>query len=161
MIPQSGCAGIDAAAHGDVSSPSARSRGYNKAWWDLKLRYQGIVPPVARSEKDFDPGAKYHVPANVPYARYFLAAIHQFQFYRELCRAAGHTGPLYQCSFYGSKDAGAKLGRMLETGASQPWQVTLEEFTGGKGLDASALLEYFQPLKVWLDRQNAGKPVGW
>jgi peptidyl-dipeptidase A len=101
------------------------------------------------------------VAGNVPYARYFLAAIHQFQFYREMCRAAGHTGPLYQCSFYGSKEAGAKLAKMLEAGASKPWPVTLEEFTGEKGLDASAIMEYFQPLKVWLDRQNAGKPVGW
>jgi peptidyl-dipeptidase A len=134
---------------------------YNKAWWDLKLQYQGIVPPVPRSENDFDPGAKYHVPGNVPYARYFLAAIHQFQFYRAMCKAAGHTGPLYQCSFYGSKDAGAKLAKMLESGASKPWPQTMQEFTGEKGLDASAITEYFQPLKVWLDRQNAGKPVGW
>ena len=134
---------------------------YNKAWWDLKLQYQGVVPPVERTEKDFDPGAKYHVPGNVPYARYFLAGIHQFQFYRAMCKAAGQTGPLYQCSFYGSKDAGAKLAKVLEAGASRSWQETMLDFTGEKGLDASAILEYFQPLKVWLDRQNAGKPVGW
>ena len=144
-----------------VFSGEVTPANYNQAWWDLKLQYQGIVPPVARSEKDFDPGAKYHVPGNVPYARYFLAAIHQFQFYRAMCNAAGHTGPLYQCSFYGSKEAGAKLAKVLEAGASRPWTVTLEEFTGEKGLDASAIMEYFQPLKVWLDRQNAGKPVGW
>jgi peptidyl-dipeptidase A len=134
---------------------------YTKAWWDLKLKYQGIVPPIARGAADFDPGAKYHVAGNVPYARYFLAAIHQFQFYRSLCKSAGHTGPLYQCSFYGSKAAGEKFAKMLETGASKPWPETLEAFTGEKGLDATAMVEYFQPLKVWLDRQNAGKPVGW
>ena len=134
---------------------------YNKAWWDLKLQYQGVVPPVERTEKDFDPGAKYHVPGNVPYARYFLAGIHQFQFYRAMCKAAGQTGPLYQCSFYGSKDAGARLAKVLEAGASKSWQETMLDFTGEKGLDASAITEYFQPLKVWLDRQNAGKPVGW
>ena len=144
-----------------VFSGEVKPATYNQAWWDLKLQYQGIVPPVARSETDFDPGAKYHVPGNVPYARYFLAAIHQFQFYRAMCKAAGHTGPLYQCSFYGSKEAGAKLAKLLEAGASKPWTLTLEEFTGEKGLDASAIMEYFQPLKVWLDRQNAGKPVGW
>ena len=144
-----------------VFAGEVTSANYNQAWWDLKLQYQGIVPPVARSEKVFDPGAKYHVPGNVPYARYFLAAIHQFQFYRAMCNAAGHSGPLYQCSFYGSKEAGAKLAKVLEAGASKPWTVTLEAFTGEKGLDASAVMEYFQPLKVWLDRQNAGKPVGW
>ena len=134
---------------------------YNAAWWDLKLKYQGVVPPVARSEKDFDPGAKYHVAANVPYARYFLANILQFQFYRALCKEAGHTGPLYSCSFYGSKAAGAKLQKMLEAGQSKPWQETLVAMTGERGLDASALVEYFQPLAVWLERQNKGKPIGW
>ena len=138
--------------------PTAR---YNAAWWDLKLRYQGVAPPVARSEKDFDPAAKYHVAANVPYARYFLANILQFQFYRALCREAGQTGPLHTCSFYGSKAAGAKLATMLAAGQSRPWQETLGAMTGEKSLDASALVEYFQPLAVWLERQNKGKPVGW
>jgi peptidyl-dipeptidase A len=144
-----------------VFAGEVKPADYTKAWWDLKLKYQGIVPPVARASADFDPGAKYHVAGNVPYARYFLARIHQFQFYRAMCKAAGHTGPLYQCSFYGSKAAGAKLAKMLEAGASKPWPETLEAFTGEKGLDATAMVEYFQPLKVWLDRQNAGKPVGW
>ena len=144
-----------------VFSGEVTAANYNKAWWDLKLQYQGVVPPIARTEADFDPGAKYHVPGNVPYARYFLAAIHQFQFYRTLCRDAGHSGPLYQCSFYGSKEAGSKLEKMLAAGASRPWQDTMMDFTGEKGLDASSVMEYFQPLKVWLDRQNAGKPVGW
>jgi peptidyl-dipeptidase A len=144
-----------------VFSGEITPANYNAAWWDLRNRYQGVAAPVARSEADFDPGAKYHIPGNTPYMRYFLARVLQFQFYRSLCREAGYTGPLHRCSFYGSEAAGAKLERMLEAGMSQPWEQTLYEMTGERRMDASALLEYFAPLKAWLDRQNQGKPVGW
>ncbi|HEY0036250.1 MAG TPA: M2 family metallopeptidase [Longimicrobium sp.] len=144
-----------------VFSGQITPANYNAAWWELRNRYQGVSAPVARSEADFDPGAKYHIPANTPYMRYFLARILQFQFYRSLCRESGHTGPLYRCSFYGSEPAGAKLARMLEAGQSQPWQETLFAMTGERQMDAGAMMEYFAPLKEWLDRQNAGKPVGW
>lgn len=128
---------------------------YNKAWWDLREKYQGVAPPVPRTEQDFDPGAKYHVPANTPYARYFLAAILQFQFHRALCREAGFSGPLYQCSIYGNKKAGEKLKAMLAMGQSEPWPVALKTMTGEDKMDATAILDYFAPLKTWLDQQNA------
>ncbi|HEX8395735.1 MAG TPA: M2 family metallopeptidase [Longimicrobium sp.] len=144
-----------------VFSGQITPANYNAAWWELRNRYQGISAPVARSEADFDPGAKYHIPANTPYMRYFLARVLQFQFYRALCREAGYTGPLHRCSFYGSKEAGAKLQTMLEAGQSRPWQETLYAATGERTMDAGAMLEYFAPLKAWLDRQNQGKPVGW
>ncbi len=134
---------------------------YNKAWWDLRLKYQGVAPPDPRSEADFDPGAKYHVPANVPYTRYFLARILQFQFYRALCQASGYTGPLNRCTFYGSKEAGAKFNRMLEMGQSKPWPDELEVLTGQRQMDATAMLDYFAPLQKWLDEQNKGQKVGW
>ncbi len=134
---------------------------YNKAWWALRTRYQGIAAPVERSERDFDPGAKYHVPANVSYTRYFLARILQFQFHRALCDAAGFDGPLHACSVYGSKAAGEKFAAMMEKGASQPWQDTLETLTGTREMDASAIIEYFQPLMSWLEEQNAGRTCGW
>jgi peptidyl-dipeptidase A len=134
---------------------------YNAAWWALKKKYQGVVPPVARTEADFDPGAKYHVPANVPYSRYFLADILQFQFHRALCREAGYKGPLHLCSIYNDKKAGAKLAKMLEMGQSQPWPVALEAMTGEKQMDATAILDYFAPLKSWLDVQNKGQTCGW
>ena len=134
---------------------------YNRLWWDLKLRYQGVAAPGPREAGAFDPGAKFHVPANVPYLRYFLANILQFQFYRALCQAAGQTGPLYRCSFYGSREAGRRFAAMLALGASRPWPDALEQLTGSRTMDAGALLEYFSPLKAWLDRQNAGVPVGW
>jgi peptidyl-dipeptidase A len=144
-----------------VFSGEVTPANYNASWWELRNRYQGVSAPVARSERDFDPGAKYHVPANVPYSRYFLAAVLQFQFYRSLCKDAGHTGPLYTCSFYGSKAAGDKLWAMLQLGASKPWPDVLFALTGQRELDASAMAEYFQPLKVWLDRQNQGARTGW
>jgi peptidyl-dipeptidase A len=134
---------------------------YNQAWWDLKLRYQGIAPVKPRGEEYFDPGAKYHVPANTPYSRYFLAGILQFQFHRALVKQAGCTAPLHRCSIYGSKDAGQKLDNMMKLGASRPWPDALETLTGQREMDAGAMAEYFAPLKKWLDEQNRGKPVGW
>jgi peptidyl-dipeptidase A len=134
---------------------------YNKSWWALRLKYQGVAPPLERSEADFDPGAKYHVAANVPYTRYFLAHILEFQFYRALCRESGYKGPLNRCTFYGSKEAGAKFNKMLAMGQSKPWPDALEALTGERQVDASAILEYFAPLQKWLDEQNKGKQVGW
>jgi peptidyl-dipeptidase A len=134
---------------------------YNETWWQLREKYEGIAPPVNRSEEDFDPGAKYHVAANVPYMRYFLADILQFQFHRALSQAAGCTGPLNRCSIYGSKTAGERLNAMLEMGQSQPWQDALEKIAGTRQMDASAIRDYFAPLQSWLDAQNQGKPVGW
>ncbi|NUS39782.1 MAG: M2 family metallopeptidase [Lysobacter sp.] len=134
---------------------------YNQAWWELKAKYQGVAPVTPRGEDFFDPGAKYHVPANTPYTRYFLDYILQFQFYKALCDAAGYKGPLYACSFYGSKAAGAKYEAMLAKGASQPWQQTLKEFTGSTRMDAGPLLEYFAPLQEWLQQQNEGQTCGW
>ena len=134
---------------------------YNSGWWALREQYQGIRPPVRRSEADFDPGAKFHIPANTPYTRYFLARILQFQFHRALCEAAGFDGPLHRCSIYDSKDAGTKLVNMLEKGASQPWPEALEAITGGREMDATAILDYFAPLKAWLDEENQGRTCGW
>jgi peptidyl-dipeptidase A len=134
---------------------------YNEAWWKLKLQYQGVAPPVGRSEADFDPGAKYHVPANYPYARYFLADILQFQFHRSLAKVAGCTDPLNRCSIYGSKAAGDKLNAMLSMGISKPWPEALAVVTGQKQMDATAIVDYFAPLQKWLDEQNKGRPIGW
>jgi len=134
---------------------------YNQTWWALRQKYQGIAPPVDRSEADFDPAAKYHVAANVPYMRYFLADILQFQFHRALSQAAGCTGPLNRCSVYANQAAGARLNGMLEMGQSRPWQEALEKITGTRQMDATAIRDYFAPLQKWLDEQNRGKPVGW
>ncbi|MDH3273078.1 MAG: M2 family metallopeptidase [Gammaproteobacteria bacterium] len=134
---------------------------YNKSWWDLRTKYQGIAAPVERSEADFDPGAKYHVPANVSYTRYFLAHILQFQFQRALCETAGHEGDLHACSIYGSKAAGERLTAMLEAGASDPWPDTLEKLTGTREMDATAIIDYFKPLMGYLQEQNEGRSCGW
>jgi peptidyl-dipeptidase A len=145
----------------DVFSGKIKPADYNKAWWKLRLEYQGIAPPVPRSEADFDPGAKFHIPANTPYTRYFLARILQFQFHRAMCKAAGHTGPLHECSIYGSKEAGTKLAGMLALGQSKPWPDALEQLTGSRQMDASAIIAYFQPLMTWLEKENKGKTCGW
>lgn len=134
---------------------------YNKAWWDLKAHYQGVAPASPRGEDFFDPGAKYHVPGNTPYTRYFLSHVLQFQFYKALCDAAGHSGPLHTCSFADNKEAGAKFWAMLQKGQSQPWQQTMKELTGTESMDASAVLEYFAPLQGWLEEKNQGKQCGF
>ena len=144
-----------------VYSGEIKPEDYNKSWWQLRTQYQGIAAPVARSESDFDAGAKYHIAANVPYTRYFLAHILQFQFHKALCDAAGFKGPLYQCSIYDNKAAGEKLQKLLAAGASQPWQDTLEAAIGTRKMDASAILEYFAPLSAWLNEQNKHQACGW
>jgi peptidyl-dipeptidase A len=144
-----------------VFSGDVKPEDYNKAWWDLRLTYQGVAPPSPRGEEFFDPGAKYHVPDNTPYTRYFLADILQFQFHRALSKTAGCTLPLNRCSIYQSKPAGERLNTMLSMGQSKPWPEALDVLTGSKQMDATAILDYFAPLSKWLDEQLAGKPVGW
>ncbi len=145
----------------DVFSGKTPPSQYNAHWWELRKRYQGVSAPVSRSEADFDPGAKYHVPGNTPYTRYFLARILQFQLHRGLCKAAGFTGPLYECSIYGNKAAGDKLHAMLALGASKPWPEALEVATGEKAMDASAIMEFYAPLYDWLKKQNEKQVCGW
>ncbi len=144
-----------------VFSGQVKPENYNASWWALREKYQGIRPPVERTEADFDPGAKYHIPGNTPYTRYFLSFIMQFQFQQALCKAAGYTGPLSECSIFGNEEAGRKFGAMLAKGASQPWQDTLYELTGTRQMDGSAIIEYFEPLQGWLREQNKGKDCGW
>lgn len=144
-----------------VFNGSIAPANYNKAWTDLRRQYQGIVPPAERPANAFDPGAKYHIPGNTPYTRYFLARILQFQFYKAACDAAGWKGPLHRCSFYGNKDVGTKLNAMLEMGASKPWPDALEAFTGSREMSGKAMLDYFKPLMDWLKQQNKGQKKGW
>jgi peptidyl-dipeptidase A len=144
-----------------VFSGEVTPQNYNAAWWQLREQYQGVAAPVARSEEDFDPGAKYHIPANTPYTRYFLSFILQFQFHKALCEASGHQGPLHECSVYGNAEAGKRFREMLATGQSQPWQDTMEKLTGTRTMDASAIIDYFAPLLSWLEEQNKGKQCGW
>jgi peptidyl-dipeptidase A len=144
-----------------VFSGEITPANYNQAWWELRRKYQGIAPDAPRGEEFFDPGAKYHVPGNVPYTRYFLADILQFQFHRALAQTAGCTTPLHRCSIYGNEAAGKKLAAMLELGVSRPWPAALEVLSGQRQMDATAIRDYFAPLQKWLDEQNKRKPSGW
>ncbi|KAL8175812.1 UNVERIFIED_CONTAM: hypothetical protein K2H54_008788 [Gekko kuhli] len=136
---------------------------YNYDWWYLRTKYQGICPPVARNETQFDPGAKYHIPGNTPYIRYFVSFILQFQFHKALCQAANHTGPLHTCDIYQSREAGRKLSEALRAGSSQRWQDILQQLTGTDQMDATALLDYFRPVTEWLKQQNGrmNETLGW
>jgi peptidyl-dipeptidase A len=144
-----------------VFSGEIQPARYEKAWNDMRLEYQGIVPPVERGADAFDPGAKYHIPAVVPYTRYFLARVLQFQFYEAACRITGWKGPLHRCSFYGNKAVGERLNAMLAMGASRPWPDALEAFTGSREISGKPMIRYFAPLTRWLQQQNRGKQCGW
>ncbi|KAK7919785.1 hypothetical protein WMY93_011069 [Mugilogobius chulae] len=139
------------------------SAEYNKEWWNLRMKYQGLCPPVARTEDDFDPGAKFHIPANVPYVRYFVSFVIQFQFHKALCNAAKHTGPLHTCDIYQSKEAGKLMGDVMKLGFSKPWPEAMAMITGQPKMSALPLMEYFQPLIDWLETENAknGDVLGW
>ena len=145
----------------EVFSGKVRPEDYNKRWWDLRTKYQGVAPPVARTEADFDPGAKYHIPSNVPYARYFLARILEFQFHRALCQAAGYNGPLHKCSIYGNQAAGDKMKAMLQLGSSKPWPEALEAIAGTQKMDGAAMLDYYAPLISFLKDQTKSQKCGW
>ena len=144
-----------------VFSGAVKPADYNKAWTEMRQTYQGIVPPGERGADAFDPGAKYHIPAGVPYTRYFLARLLQFQFYEAACKQAGWTGPLHRCSFYGNKAVGEKMNAMLAMGASKPWPDALEAFTGSREMSGQAMLRYFAPLAKWLKQQTKGQTCGW
>ena len=144
-----------------VFSGELQPEDYNTGWWALREHYQGIASPVERTADHFDPGAKYHIPGNTPYMRYFLGQLQQFQFHQALCAAADYEGPLHRCTIYGSRRAGKRLQAMMTLGASRPWQEAMQVLTGQDELDASALLAYFAPLQTWLDEQNQGRQCGW
>uniref|UniRef100_A0A5F8GD19 Angiotensin-converting enzyme n=1 Tax=Monodelphis domestica TaxID=13616 RepID=A0A5F8GD19_MONDO len=146
-----------------VFDGSINKKDYNQEWWNLRLKYQGLCPPVPRSQEDFDPGAKFHIPANVPYLRYFVSFVIQFQFHEALCRAAGHTGPLYKCDIYQSKEAGKLLADAMKLGLSQPWPEAMKLITGQPNMSATAIMNYFQPLLDWLITKNKeqGETLGW
>ncbi|ESO94199.1 hypothetical protein LOTGIDRAFT_215695 [Lottia gigantea] len=144
-----------------VFSGETTPDNYNKKWWDLRCKYQGISPPVKRTEEDFDPGAKYHIPANTPYIRYFVSHILMFQFHKALCKEANETGPLHTCDIYQSKRAGKLLGDVLKLGSSKPWKNALELIVGSREIDAKPLMEYFKPLIDWLKEQNSNETIGW
>jgi len=144
-----------------VFSGEIAPEDYNKGWWALRNEYQGIAPGVERTEANFDAGAKYHIPGNTPYTRYFLSFIMQFQFHKALCEKAGHEGPLHECSIYNNKDAGKALGDMLTMGQSKPWPEAMQALTGQSKMDGSAIIDYFAPLNAYLKEQNKGRQCGW
>ncbi|KAF7199256.1 angiotensin-converting enzyme-like [Nothobranchius furzeri] len=134
---------------------------YNSEWWYLRTKYQGICPPTKRTEDQFDPGAKFHIPENVPYIRYFISFILQFQFHEKLCEAAHHTGPLHTCDIYRSAEAGAILKKVLQAGSSKPWPDVLQEAIGTREINANSLMTYFEPVTKWLQEQNVKETLGW
>jgi peptidyl-dipeptidase A len=145
----------------DVLSGKTAPEDYNDAWWAKRLELQGIVPPGERPADAFDPGAKYHIPGNTPYLRYFLSYVMQFQFHKAACEQAGWEGPLHRCSIYNNKEVGQRFNAMMEMGASKPWPDALESFTGTREMDGSAIVEYFDPLMTYLKEETKDQTCGW
>ena len=133
----------------------------NSSWWQLREEYQGISTSEERSEAYVDPGATNQIPGNTPYTRYYLARIMQYQFHESLCNDIGFDGPLHECTIYNNPDAGEKLKSMLALGSSVPWQDAFENLTGSRQLSGKSILNYYAPLKEWLDEQNKNRICGW
>ena len=136
-------------------------RNLNSSWWSLREEYQGINSSYPRSENYFDPGAKYHIPGNTPYTRYYLASIMQYQFHEALCNLIDYDGYLHECSIYGNKEAGDKIITTMAMGQSLPWQDAFENLTGSRQLSGKSILNYYAPLKKWLDEENKNRTCGW
>jgi peptidyl-dipeptidase A len=146
----------------DVFSGKTAPEQYNAAWWALRAKYQGIAPAGERPDPElFDAGAKYHVPPTSPTPATSWPASSSSSSTRRCAQAAGHTGPLYECSIYGKTAAGDKLRAMLALGSSKPWPEALEAVTGSRQMDAQPMIEYFEPLSKWLAEQNKGRTCGW
>ncbi|OTF69605.1 hypothetical protein BLA29_007606 [Euroglyphus maynei] len=148
----------------DVFNDDKLNDHMNRHWWELRLKYQGISPPVKRTENDFDPGSKYHIPAGVEYVRYFVSHILQFQFYKHLCQnVTKRDDKLYQCDFYENRQAGQQLIEMLRKGSSDHWENILKDFIGTSKMSTDALYEYFAPLNQTLTEfiNKNQIPIGW
>ena len=133
----------------------------NSSWWSLREEYQGINTSYERSENYFDPGAKYHIPGNTPYTRYYLASIMQYQFHEALCNLIDYDGYLHECSIYGNKEAGDRIISTMAMGQSLPWQEAFENLTGSRQLSGKSIMNYYAPLKEWLDEENKNRTCGW
>ena len=133
----------------------------NSSWWSLREEYQGINTSYERSENYFDPGAKYHIPGNTPYTRYYLASIMQYQFHEALCNLIDYDGYLHECSIYGNKEAGDRIISTMAMGQSLPWQDAFENLTGSRQLSGKSIMNYYAPLKEWLDEENKNRTCGW
>ncbi|KAJ6635505.1 Angiotensin-converting enzyme, partial [Pseudolycoriella hygida] len=144
----------------DVFDGTTPESQWNQHWWELREKYQKIKAPTFRGEEFFDPGAKYHIPADSQYIAYFVAHILEFSFYRSLCIAAGEYDPnnstsqLHKCDYYNSEAAGNKLRAGLSLGYSKHWSEALQELTGSPEISSSALMEYFAPLYDFLKAEN-------
>jgi len=134
---------------------------YNTRYWELREKCQGVKAPVIRDRENFDPGAKFHVAANIPYSRYFLSAIIQFQLHAALCRSKQHVATPHTCDIYGSLAAGRRLKTVLSLGASRPWPEVMKIITGYRDIRADKIIEYFRPLMAWLRQENRGHSIGW
>lgn len=85
----------------------------NDYFWELTRKFQHIEPPNVDINRHrlFDVASRFHLAANVPYARYFFANILQYQqtVYGKLNTNQSLPLPLHKCDLYGSKRAGNLL----------------------------------------------------
>lgn len=129
---------------------------YNKTWWDMKAKFQGIVPPTARGEEFADATSKTHINDDAAqYYDYALSYVLLFQIHNYIAKNILHEDPR-ATNYYGSKEVGTFLNDMLKVGATKDWRVLLKETTG-EDLNAKAMLEYFEPLTAYLKKANEGR----
>jgi len=129
---------------------------FNKTWWELVKRYQGIMPPTDRNEEFCDACSKTHIiddPAQ--YYDYAMAEILLFQFHDHLAREILKQD-VHATNYWGNKEVGDFLKKLMAPGASVDWRQHLRENLGTE-ISAKPILDYFSPLMLWLKKQNKGR----
>lgn len=154
FIPWS--AGVMTEFEYDLYKNKLSSDRFNKRWWDLKRKYQGIIPPSHRGEEYCDAASKTHInndPAQ--YYDYALSYLILFQLHHHIATNILKQDPR-ATNYYGSKEVGDFLKDIMYPGASRDWREMLRETTGVE-LSATAMLTYFEPLMDYLKQVNAGR----
>lgn len=132
----------------------------NGAWWGVVGECQGIAPPSPRGEEFCDPATKTHINDDAAqYYDYAIGTVIKFQLHDHIARNILKQDPR-ECNYYGNREVGDFLRSILEVGATKDWNVVLKEATG-EGLSARAMVDYFEPLKAWLEERNDGREIGW
>lgn len=141
--------------HALYEEPLSEER-FNARWWELKRKYQGIVPPMPRGEEYCDPASKTHINNDAAqYYDYAMSYVLLFQIHDHIARNILKSSPR-ATNYFGSVETGQFLQQILSPGATRDWRELTRELIG-EDLSAEAMLRYFEPLTAWLQEQNDGR----
>jgi len=129
---------------------------FNNKWWALVKQYQGIVPPNERGDQLCDACTKTHINDDAAqYYDYALSYVILFQLHQHIAEKILHQPPT-ATNYFGNKEIGDFLKKLMSTGATKNWRDVMKEATG-EDMNAKSLVRYFDPLMTWLKKQNSGR----